>query len=164
MSRTARRLVLWCAVCALALSTACDFSAKLQLYNRTGDTLTPYPVDLDLEPPRRVADTANNVAAGDTTGIDPAGPNPVFYRPGITDETKANGVFLGLNLVDADPMQIQYKLFHYRVPPGEAGKDPDLQPILLLQDVVDVEDVNTQVAVSAPDGSPTGWAVRVIQE
>lgn len=164
MSRTARRLVLSCTVCAIALSTACDFSAKLQLYNRTGDTLTPYPVNLDLEPPRRVADTANIVEAGGTSGIEPAGTNPVYYKPGITDETKANGVFVGLNLVDADPMQIQWKLFHYRVPPGEAGKDPDLQPILLLQDVVEVEDVNTQIAVSAPDGAPAGWVVRVIQE
>ncbi len=169
MSRTKRRLVSWCEICwcavgAIVVSAGCDFTSKIEFHNRTFETLTPYPVNLGLEPPRRVADTAHNLPSGEFVEIDSAGPNPVFYTPGVTDETKANGVFIGLNLVDADPLQIQYKVFHYRVPPGEAGKDPDLQPILLLQDVVDVEDKNTRVALRALDGTPTGWDVRILQD
>lgn len=156
-----RRLISRCAVCALVLSAACDFSARMEFHNRTQQTMTPYPLNLELEPPRRVADPANALAPADFVVIDPRGFNPVFYAPGITDEAMANGIFLGLGLIEADPLALQYKVFHYRVPPGEAGSDPDLQPILLQDEVVEIEDVDIRIAVRGVGPSPDGWNIRI---
>lgn len=162
-------LISICAICFVVLLTSCDFTSRIRLINLTEDTMTPYPLSPDLEPPRRVADPDNNLAPATFVGhvptefvdIDINGFNPVFYVPGIDDESLANGIFLGLGLFDADPIQIQYKVFHYRVPPGEASSDPDLQPILLQNEVVDVEDVNINITVRSGDPSPDGWNVAI---
>ncbi len=161
MYRKGRRLTSWFAVCALIVSAGCDYTARMELHNRTFQILTPYPVNAELEPPQREADPAHNLASGEFIVVDPAGFNPVYYQPGVNDETKANGFFVGLNLIDADPLQVQYKVFHYRVPPGQAGSDPDLQPILLQSEVVDVEDVDMLIVVRELDTSPGGWFMRV---
>ena len=161
MYRMRRRLISWCAACALIVSAGCDYSARMELHNRTFQILTPYPVNADLEPPRRVADPANNLGSGDFVVVDPAGFNPAYYQSGVNDEAKANGFYVGLNLIDADPLQVQYKVYHYRVPPGEAGSDPDLQPILLQSEVVEVENVDIMIVVREVDTSPGGWTMRV---
>ncbi len=124
--------------------------------------MTPYPLSIDLEPPRRVADPSGNLAPGDSVDINAMGFNPVFYAPGITDEAMANGIFLGLALMDADPLRIQYKVFHYRVPPGEAGSDPDLQPILLQDEIVEIEDVSIIFTVRTSGPSPDGWNILIL--
>ncbi len=59
------------------------------------------------------------------------------------------------------PIQIQYKVFHYRAPPGEAGSDPDLQPILLQSEIVEVADIDISIAVRSGDPSPDQWNVRI---
>lgn len=151
-----------CGVIALGcLQMGCTFSSELTLANRTLGNLTPFPVNVDLDPPSREPDFANTIEMGGFFPIAPHGLNPVFYAAGIDDESLANGVFIGLNLLEADPLQIQYKIFHYRVPPGNAGSDPDLQPILIAQDVVDVEDVNMIIGILARDTEPGGWQVRI---
>ena len=134
----------------------------MEFHNRTQQTLTPYPLSIDLEPPARVADPANNLAPADFVVINPKGFNPVFYTPGITDEAMANGIFLGLGLIEADPLALQYKVFHYRVPPGEAGRDPDLQPILLQSEIVEIEDKDITIGVRNVGPSPDGWNIRIL--
>jgi|GEM_PF-2629331 len=151
------------AIVVVVAVSGCNFSSRLTLANRTFTTLTPYPVNLDLEPPRREADPAHNIESGGALAIEPHGLNPVFYATGINDETLANGVYIGLNLIEADPMQIQYKLFHYRVPPGEAGKDPDLQPMLIETEIVEVDDVDTVIGVLGRDVGEQ-WHVRILPE
>ena len=156
-------LISLCAICFVVLLTSCDFTSRLTFFNQTGFTMTPYPVDQDLDPPRRVARPENNLATNESVAIDISGSNPVFYVAGIDDESLANGIFLGLNLIDADPLQIQYKVFHYRVPPGEAGDDPGLQPILLQNEVEDVEDVDLSIGVMSPAAAIGGWRVLILR-
>jgi hypothetical protein len=168
-SETTKRLFLCCAPLALLMIAACDFTSNVTLNNQSGHALTPYPVKVTPPPPHREADPANIILEAGTTPIDPHGFNPVFYTTGISDVSKANGIYIGLDLDDASPMMIQYKVFHYKVPPGEAGKDPANQPILLHQGVVEVEDVDQMITVSwfGPAGVPLppgGWRVVVEPE
>ena len=160
-------LISLCAICYVVLAAGCDFTSRLRYFNRTDGTMTPYPVivNTDVDPPtaRREARPEENLAPSEFVDIDINGFNPVFYVAGINDESLANGIFIGLNLFDADPIQIQYKVFHYRVPPGQAGSDPDLQPILLQSEIVAVEDNDVSIAVRSGDPSPDGWNV-VIRE
>ena len=89
--------------------------------------------------------------------------NPVFYVAGITDESQANGLYIGLDL-DDDPMMIQYTVFRSRVPPGQAGHDPAQQPILLHQGVEEVSDVALTIRVQLATGSappPGCWTVMI---
>ncbi|MCH8147661.1 MAG: hypothetical protein IH987_06640 [Planctomycetes bacterium] len=158
-------LISLCAICYVVLAAGCDFTSRITFFNRTGDTMTPYPVIVDdtVDPPtaRREARPGENLAPTESVPIPINGFNPVFYVPGIDDESLANGVYIGLGLFDADPIQIQYKVFHYRVPPGEASGDPDQRPILLQEDIVAVEDVNITIAVRAGEPSPDGWNIMI---
>ena len=97
--------------------------------------------------------------------IDPYGFNPVYYKSGVTDETKANGLYLGLGL-DDDPLMIQYKVFHYKVPPGQAGKDPLIQPILLHQGIEEISDIDMRINVrnfvaAGETLPPGGWKILI---
>ena len=154
-------------LCCLAVSTVvllvgCNFSSTLTLRNQLAVTLVPYPVNT-TPPPSREADPANSLGTFDTASIDPAGFNPVYYASGIDNESRANGLFLGLDLLDADPLRVQFKVFHYKVPPGQAGSDPDLQPILLHQGIVDVDDVDQLIRVRTVITSPPpgGWQIDI---
>ena len=97
-------------------------------------------------PPSRIP--SGTIPDGGDFSIDPAGFNPVFaWDAGIsTTGEDPNGFLIGLALEDT-PSLIQYKLFHYKVTPGEAGKDPDLQPILLSQEVVEVTEGEVAIVV-----------------
>ena len=164
-SRTTTWCLLLCAVLALSV-TSCDFTSDLTFRNVTGQTLTPYPVVTTPPPPHREADSAANISPGGTASIDPLGFNPVYYAAGITDPTQANGVYLGLDLDDAAPFMIQFKVFHYRVPPGQAGHDPDKQPILLhtgVQEIIDVDHTITvsRFPIAGEPLPPGGWSVRI---
>ena len=158
------RMLVLCAVAAVVLAAGCDFTSNITLRNRTSGVLTPYPVVTDPPPPHREADTANNIPETGAASIDPNGFNPVYYMAGVADPAKANGVYIGLDLDGADPMMIQYKVFHYRVPPGEAGHDPAKQPILLKSGVQEVEDVNLRITVSTLITDPGDWNVTIIPE
>jgi hypothetical protein len=153
-----------CAVLAAAMATTAGcFESNLTLRNGTGRTLTPYPVVSDPAPPHREADPAGNIENYGSASIDPFGFNPIYYVPGIDDEDQPNGVYLGLDLEGAAPWHIQYKIFHYKVPPGEAGKDPDKQPILLNQGVEDVNNEDQLIRVhllTRPNGSED-WVVLI---
>jgi len=167
MGWTSRRSVLAAAVAiALPLGGCNDFTSTLRLRNLTPHTLTPYPVATDPPPPHRAADANGVVPRGGASPIDPAGYDPVFYAPGVTEPELANGLLIGLANIDADPRQIQYRVFHYVVPPGRTGEDPALQPLLLHEGVVDVPDVDLTITVTQPTGAgatppPGGWAVDV---
>lgn len=164
-SNSKKYLISLCAICFVVGATGCDFTSRITFFNRTDGILTPYPVIVDdtVEPPRahREARPGENLAPTEFVAIAIDGLNPVFYMAGIDDESLANGIFIGLGLFDADPIQIQYKVFHYRVPPGEAGRDPDLQPILLQSEIVAVEDVDVTIAVRSGDPSPDQWNVQI---
>lgn len=158
------RLFVACAVLAAAMATTAGcFESNLTLRNVTGHTLTPYPVVSDPPPLHREADTAGDIENHGSASINPFGFNPVYYVPGIDDEDQPNGVYIGLDLDGAAPWYIQYKIFHYKVPPGEAAKDPDKQPILLDQGVEDVNNEDQLIRVRAlmnPDGSED-WVVLI---
>lgn len=160
-SRTSIRLCLACALLGLTCSAGCEFSSNITLRNQTPSHMTPYPVTTEPPPPHREADPANNVGPGHTTAIDPHGFNPVYYVSGITDPTHANGIYIGLDL-DDDPYMIQYKVFHYKVPPGQAGKDPAVQPILLKQGVTEVEDVDQLIRVIGLIPHEHDWTVLIV--
>ena len=162
---TPRRWFLFCAALAGWMTMGCAFSSGLEIRNLTGRTLTPYPLRTTPPPPRREADPTNDIVGGGIASIDPLGFNPVYYNANITELDRTNGLFLGLQL-DDEPYRIQFKLFHYRVPPGEAGTDPALQPILLHQGIEDVSDENLRIIVtrSTPLGEPPtpgDWTVRI---
>lgn len=137
-----------------------SLSSKLVLQNATGKTLTAYPVVTSPPPPHREAST--KIPNLDRYRIDPAGFNPVFYTPGVTDTTKANGLYIGLP--GDEPFQILYRVFHYRVAPGDEGHDPALQPILLHEAIQDVDDVDQTITVStftSANTPPGGWTVTI---
>lgn len=124
------------------LLTACLASSAqaitLTLVNETGRTLVPYPVNPATG--EREQDLANALDQGQTALIDVAGFNPVYvFEPGINDaDLEPNGFFIGLDLLGT-PAMIQYKLFHYKVAPGQAGVDPTLQPSLIEEEIEDVD-------------------------
>jgi hypothetical protein len=117
----------------------------LTLVNETGVTLTFYEVN-SSPPPSRIP--SGTVPDGGDFGIDPGGFNPVFaWDAGIsTTGEDPNGFLIGFALGDT-PALIQYKLFHYKVAPGEAGADPALQPILLSQELVEVTEGEVAIIV-----------------
>ena len=117
----------------------------LTLMNRTGETLTFFDVNATPPPARLPSGT---VPDGGTFSIDPAGFNPVFaWTAGIsTTGTAPNGFFIAFALTDSPPL-IQFKLFHYKTTPGEAGAAPDLQPILLGQQIVEVTEGDIAIIV-----------------
>lgn len=164
MKKTVCSRVIRClAVPAVFLVAGCDFSSNITIRNQLAQTLVPYPVRETPPPPHREADPANSLELFDTAPIDPSGFNPVYYASGIENQSSANGLFIGLDSLDADPFHIQFKVFHYKVPPGEAGSDPDLQPILLHQGIVEVEDVNQLIRVRTVITSPPpgGWQIDI---
>jgi len=138
--------------------------SSITLVNETGVTLTFYAVN-ESPPPSRLP--SGTTATGSTFDIDPEGYNPVLaYPDGINlGGTDPNGFLIGLALAD-DPPLLQYKLFHYKVVPGEADKDPDLQPILINQEifeltedaVVIVVDSDWVATLGAPTGACCNWA------
>ena len=85
----------------------------------------------------------------DTIDIDPAGYNPVFaWDDGISlGGTDPNGFQFVLELVDVPPL-IQYKLFPYKVTPASEGKDPDLQPVLLSNELSELTQDDVFIVVN----------------
>ena len=161
---TKRWFFVW-AVAAAALVAGCAFSSNIRLHNGTDQVLRPYPVKTDPPPPHREGDPAGDLPTNGNASIDPHGFNPVYYASGITDPGKANGVYIGMQL-DEVPYMIQYKVFHYVVEPGQAGKDPAKQPILLHSGVEEVENVDQKIVVNSvfPIGTPKppgGWRVEI---
>ena len=166
MGWMSRRGLFAAAVASVLIAGCNDFSSTLRLRNLTPHTLTPYPVVTEPPPPHREPNANGVVPQGGTSPIDPAGFNPVFYAPGVTEPGVANGVYLGLSLMESDPLRIQYRVFHYVVPPGQTGQDPGLQPLLLHEGVVDVPDADVTITVTQPtdigaNPPPGGWEVEV---
>ncbi len=135
-----------------------DPAWTITLTNGTGHTLTFYEVNATPPPARLPSST---VADGGTVTIDPDGYNPVFaWAGGISmTGTAPNGFFLGLGLTESPPL-LQYKVFHYKVPPGEAGADPSLQPIELVNEVHELTPEEALLTVDSDwnltIGGPTG--------
>jgi hypothetical protein len=156
------------AVAATGMLTACTYDSELLLENLSGHALTPYPVHTEPPPPHRAEDAENVVPVWDARPIDPEGFNPVYYATGIEDETQANGLYLGLDLVNTTDYMIHYRVLHYRVPPGQAGTNPALLPIVLAEGVADVTNVNYRVTVSTPtdvgSAPPGGWTITIAPE
>ena len=131
---------------------------KITLANETGATLTFYEVNA-TPPPGRIS--AGTVLTGGTFNIDPTGYNPVFAWDGgiAMAGTNPNGFFIGLGLTETPPV-LQYKLFHYKVPPGMEGSDAKVQPVLLDQNLLNVVEGDVTIVVdsswTATIGFPTG--------
>lgn len=152
-------------VLALTCLASCSYDSILRLRNETGDDLVPYPVVTTPPPPHREALPAGTVPHQGEAVLDTKGFNPVYFQEGVVDLDEANGLYLGFDLIDADPLLIQYKVFHYKVPPGTDGGDPTKQPILLHQGFEEVEDLDLTILVTtkADIGQgglpPGGWRV-----
>lgn len=160
MSRSSTRRVLILATLIAACTGGCKFGQTLRISNGSGHTLTPYPVDATLSPPQRVADPANDVANGAMGDIDPHGFNPVYYASlPLATPDQANGLFFGLSM-DDEPYLLQYRVFHYRVPPGQEGAEPNNQPLLLDEGFVEIEDEPTLIDVKARANGSWGVSVR----
>jgi hypothetical protein len=136
---------------ALALShgqrAIADPSWTIVLANETGRILTFHDVNPNPPPPRLPSDTVPDAGTFD---IDSAGYNPVFaWDDGVNVEgSDPNGFYIGLALAENPPL-IQYKLFHYQVPPGTEGKDPDLQPLLLDLELFEVTEGAVAIVVDS---------------
>lgn len=129
---------------------------SLGLSNETGVTLTFYDVNATPPPSRLPAGTVTNLGTGN---VDPDGYNPVYaWDAGISlTGTGPNGFHIGLALTD-DPPFLQYKLFHYKVTPGTAGKDPDSQPLLLDNRVVELTPEDITIVVD------DAWVMSIIPD
>ena len=127
----------------------------ITLCNGTGQTLTYYGVNEDPPPARLPMATIDPDA---TFSIDPAGYNPVFaWEAGISmTGTDPNGFLVGLALTETPP-RIQYKWFHYKVTPGTPGKDPDLQPIFIDQEIFEVAEGAIAIAVA------NDWTASIVE-
>lgn len=136
-----------------AHSTVAMAAWTITLVNNTGKMLTFYDVN-QTPPPGRLP--AGTVPDGGNIKIDPAGFNPVFaWDAGISmTGTDPNGVFISLGLADIPPL-IQYKVFHYKVAPGTAGKNPANQPILLEEQWFTVTEGAVVIVI---DGA---WGVKL---
>ena len=159
-----RRLFLVGAVPAFIMTTGCDFTSGITFHNQTSRPITPYPFRLTPPPPHREADPANTVPASGSAPLDPNGFNPVFYVSAVDDVARANGIFIGFDFVGENPHYVQYKVFHYKVPPGQAGTDPDNQPILFQNEIVEVENVDLSISVRVDPDAPGRLAVTVEPE
>ena len=160
-----KRWLFLCVPAVAVLAIGCRFNSNIRLHNTTNKVLTPYPVKSEPPPPHREADPAGDVAINGDSTIDPEGFNPVYYASGVSSLSQANGVYIGLQM-DEPPYMIQYKVFHYKVEPGQAGHDPAVQPILLHTGVEEVENVNQKIVVNSFFGvgdpvPPGGWEVRI---
>ena len=114
----------------------------LMLSNQTERTLVPYR--FSKVPGELLRDFDNRIEPGEEAEIDISGSNLIFTDESFsTTGTEINGFFLGFGLSDSPPV-IQYKLIHYRVPPGQNGKDPSKGPIIINQ-------VNEDVSSLLPD-------------
>lgn len=146
-------------VALLAGAARVEAAWTLTLVNETGQTITFYQVN-ESPPPSRLP--AGTIPDDGTFNIDPDGFNTVFAWPGgiSTTGSAPNGFFIGLALSDSPPL-IQYKRFHYKVTPGEAGSDPTLQPILLDQQIVEVVEGEVLIIVDTTFNATIGPPVYI---
>lgn len=80
-----RNIVASCALCALALSASAQCAAEAHVQavphdQRSGWIGTASAGTVDAEPGRRSRDALMNVAAADTTGVQPAGPRAAAQK------------------------------------------------------------------------------------
>ncbi len=154
------------ALVSLTLLASCTFSNSIRLRNKTNGDLVLYPVVTNPPPPHREASIINTIAKDDFGVLNHNAFNPVYYQAGIANPSRPNGLYLGFDLYDADPLVILYRVMHYVVPPGQEGNDPALQPIILEEDFVEVPDQNLVVRVIQENvmmvpPMPGGWRVEI---
>ena len=121
------------------------------LRNLTSRVLQAYLVVTNPPPPHREHVPAMDIAGLDENTVDPNGFNPVFYTEGVQNPTKPNGIYIGFAL-EFEPRLIQYRIFRFKVPPGQEGQDPALQPTVLNEQVVEVTwQGDTLMTLDKPD-------------
>lgn len=97
---------------------------RITIQNRTGGTLVPYLVVRTARGLVRQAQPAQSVPAGGSYQVDPDGWNPVFY--GERGEQR-RGVLVEIGS-RSDPPVLVSTVYAYKVPPGQSGENPTLQP------------------------------------
>lgn len=148
----------------LCCFTSC-FTSELAIRNETQSQWVPFPVVTSPLPPHREANPAKTILVGKQQAIDPEGFNPIYFASDVSDPSLPNAIFIGLALHANDPPQIQHKLMHYPVPPGQEGTDPGLQPIVIVDKIHEVPDENTVIRVfeGPVDREPGfGWKVEIV--
>ena len=99
---------------------------------------------------RRWRSSAAIAGLGERT-LDPNSFNPTYYTEGVQSPTKPNGIYIGFDL-EFSPRFILYRIFHFVVPPGQEGQDPQLQPKLLNQEAVEISwNADTLMTLDKPD-------------
>ena len=142
----------------------CSFSSKLSLVNETAHPMIPYPVVTDPPPPHREADPGAIVPIQGKRSVPTGGFYPLYYSAGVLNPQRPNALYLGLDFYDDSPPQILYRVMHMSVPPGQEGQDPELQPVVLKEELVTITDVNHVIVVdeTVTDESPVPvWKVTI---
>ena len=148
--RSLRVLAITLGIATLAFSRGAEAAWTITLVNETGIALTYYDLIIPEPPTPPMRLPSGTVAVGGRFNIDPTAVNPVYaWDDGINlVGTAPNGFFIGLDLVGS-PARIQYKRFHYKVVPGTAGSDPARQPILLVNQVVEVTEGEVEIVINS---------------
>ena len=97
---------------------------RITIQNRTGGPLVPYLVVRTTRGLARQAQPSLSVPAGGSYRVDPGGWNPVFYGE-HGDQRRGVLVEIGSR---SDPPVLVSTVYAYKVPPGQAGENPTLQP------------------------------------
>ena len=121
------------------------------LKNLTNRHLQAYLVVTTPPPPHREAVPAMDIVGLGERTLDPNSFNPTYYTEGVQSPTKPNGIYIGFDL-EFSPRYILYRIFHFIVPPGQEGQDPQLQPKLLNQEAVEISwNADTVMTLDKPD-------------
>jgi hypothetical protein len=164
-SKTERRLAV-CAVASLVLAATSGCTHSLYLHNGTNYALTPYQMVSKPPPAHYQAVPKSDIAPNTEAPIEKYGLHPVFYSPAAADPThleEPNGVhFKFFFNQPKGPWPVQYMVYHYQVPPGQEGKDPGKQPILLDKGSLAVTLPAKMKLVSVPKpGGGISWSVSL---
>ena len=143
------KFVVALAVAPLVTLGACSENPtfRFRLNNDTGVTLQVHAV----ENGQRVAEDAL-VNSGDSYGIDPNGFDLAFYDPRPTNEVRPNALYVQVVLDEQDGAEVLTRITYNVVPPGQEGSDPDEQPVLMDDVIVDVPPQTGRVRIEALPG------------
>lgn len=124
---------------------------KVTLRNLTQRSLEAYLVVVNPPPPHREHVPAMDIGPLGERELDPNAFNPVYYTAGVQNPDKPNGIYIGFD-VEFEPRGILYRIFHFKVPPGQEGQDPNLQPKVLAEEYAEITwNADTLMTLDKPD-------------
>lgn len=104
---------------------------SLQIVNESPHTLVPYPIVQVNGKATRMPDLKGAIAPGATATIDAAGTNPCYFAEAA--DGPVNGVYVDIQAMGRRP-RVTVKRYRFHVPPGQAGRNKELEPRLVRAD------------------------------